>query len=240
MRELQELYNTRKQEIEKFIELIKFLQNKEMNRNDEGSDFDKFFHGEEGIRLSYQDLSNILKSNLSLMIYNLIEFTVVNLVECIYDRIERERLAYIDINDCLKKLWTATILKFNKDPNASYNTFIKKNEYIIGQIISKSTISLKARDTLPGGNFDGEAIKNTMQKHGVVIDCYSDNYRPDILKDIREKRNDLAHGAVSFVEALRDSSIKDIAKNNILVSQFLDELIKNVAEYLDNKCYKNT
>lgn len=240
MIELQELYNIRKQEIEKFIELIKFLQNKEMNRNDEGSDFDEFFHGQEGIRLSYQDLSNILKSNLSLMIYNLIEFTVTNLVECIYDRIEMENLAYIDINDCLKKLWTATILKFSKDPSANHNTFIKKSEYIIEQIISRSTITMNPRDTLPAGNLDGDTIKETMQKHGVVVDYSSDNYRPDVLRSIREKRNDLAHGSVSFVEALRDSSIEDIETKYNLVFQFLDELIKNVSDYLDNKCYKNT
>lgn len=240
MRELRELYNIRKQEIERFIEVIKFLQNKEMIRTDEGSEFDKFFHSNEGIQLSYQDFSNILKSNLSLMIYNIIEFTITNLVECIYDRIEKEELAYVDINGYLQKLWTATALKFSKDPTANHTTFIKKSEDIIEKIISRSTITFRARDTLPGGNLDGIAITETMKKHGIFVNCNSDNYRPDILKNIKDKRNDLAHGSVSFVEALRDSSIDEIAEKNFLVSQFLDELVENVAEYLDNNRYKNT
>ena len=80
MTEFLGLYNNRRSEIEKFIEVMKFLENKEMTLTDEGNLFDQFFHAEDGIMLSYQDLINIMKSNLSLMIYNLIEFSVTNLI----------------------------------------------------------------------------------------------------------------------------------------------------------------
>lgn len=78
MTEFLGLYNNRRSEIEKFIEVMKFLEIKEMTLTDEGNLFDQFFHAEDEIMLSYQDLINIMKSNLSLMIYNLIEFSVTN------------------------------------------------------------------------------------------------------------------------------------------------------------------
>ena len=91
---LREIYNCRKEEIDNFIEVIKFLECKEQEKDDDGSEFDKFFHCQNGINLSYQSLINILKSNVSLMMYNLIEFTVANLMECIYDKIKSNRRFY--------------------------------------------------------------------------------------------------------------------------------------------------
>lgn len=238
MTEFLGLYNNRRSEIEKFIEVMKFLENKEMTLTDEGNLFDQFFHAEDEIMLSYQDLVNIMKSNLSLMIYNLIEFSVTNLIECIYTKIKADELSYIEINDQLKKLWTEASLKYSKDPNANHTTFVKKSEEIIEKIISKSTITLRARDILPGGNLDGVSISETMKKHGITINQSSANYRPDILSNIKNKRNDLAHGSVSFVEALRNSSISDIETNANIVFLFLNELIENVTKYIEKKSYK--
>lgn len=235
-----EIYNTRKQEIDSFIELIKFLEIKKRNRDDEDSEFDKFFYCEDGINLTYQSFTNILKSNVSLMIYNLIEFTITNLIERIYDEIRRNRLSYTDVNEFIKNLWTTTILKSTNDPNASHSTFVKKSEYLINKIVNSSTIELKSRDTLPAGNLDGEKICDTLKKHGIGMRTSSTNYRPDILKKVREKRNDLAHGTVSFVEALRDDSISDIESNKVFITNFLEEIIDNVSQYIENEYYKTS
>lgn len=161
-----------------------------------------------------------------------------NLIECIYTKIKADELSYIEINDQLKKLWTEASLKYSKDPNANHTTFVKKSEEIIEKIISKSTITLRARDILPGGNLDGVSISETMKKHGITINQSSANYRPDILSNIKNKRNDLAHGSVSFVEALRNSSISDIETNANIVFLFLNELIENVTKYIEKKSYK--
>lgn len=75
----QDTYDDRKKEIEDFLELMEFLETKENDRVDGVSKFSEFFHSEgTGIRLTYQSLINILKSNVSLMIYNIIEYTVAN------------------------------------------------------------------------------------------------------------------------------------------------------------------
>ena len=108
----QDTYNSRKKEIENFLEFMKFLERRENQREDGKSKFADFFYSQDdGIHLTYQALINILKSNVSLMIYNIIEYTVTNLVDSIYDEIRINHLAYMDVNESIKSLWRKTILK---------------------------------------------------------------------------------------------------------------------------------
>ena len=66
----------------------------------------------------------------------------------------------------------------------------------------------------------------------------SQNYRPDILEGIKDNRNNLAHGVVSFVDAVREESITDIKKSKTIVVNFLDELIETVSLYIAEQKYK--
>ena len=132
---LKDTYESRKREINSFIELMKFLEGKKISVQENEVSFDDFFYGEESsIDLSYQELINILKSNVSLMMYNIIEYTVSGLVDCIYDEIRMQNLSYIDVNESIREVWRKNILKVTKDPGANFNTFLKRNEEIINYI----------------------------------------------------------------------------------------------------------
>ncbi|MCI8881638.1 MAG: hypothetical protein HFH43_01080 [Lachnospiraceae bacterium] len=235
----QDTYDNRKKEIENFLELMTFLEKKENQREDGESEFDKFFyHQGEGISMTYQELINILKSNVSLMLYNIIEYTVSNLIDSIYDEIRRNHLSYVDVNVSIRTLWRKTILKAANDPNANFNTFLKKNEEVIDAILQNSILELRSRNTMPAGNLDGVSIKEAFESHGVQVQTASRNYRPDILNNIKENRNNLAHGAVSFVDAVRFESIADIRRNKNVVVSFLEELIDVVSVYFEEEKYK--
>lgn len=148
------------------------------------------------------------------------------------------RLSYVDVNESIQGLWRKTILKSTSDPNANFNTFLKKNEEIITTILRNTTLEMNSRNTLPSGNLDGVSIKRTFESHGIQLQTRSRNYRPDILEGIKENRNNLAHGSVSFVDAVRSDSISDIRKNETFVVAFLEELIDTVTTYIDEKRYK--
>ena len=222
----QDTYDSRKNEIENFLELMKFLEQKENEREDGKSKFSEFFYPENGgIHLTYQALINILKSNVSLMIYNIIEYTVTNLIDSIYDEIRINHLSYIDVNDSIRSLWRKTILKSVNDPNANFSTFLKKNEEIISAILSNNELNMYAKNTLPGGNLDGNSIKETFESHGIQV---------------RTNSRNLAHGSVSFVEAMREDSIDDIKTSETLVVGFLEELIETVSTYIEEQKYKTS
>lgn len=236
---LKDTYESRKKEIGSFIELISFLERKKTNIQEDEVSFNEFFYEcGEPIGFTYQELINILKSNVSLMMYNIIEYTVSGLVDCIYDEIRMQNLPYTGVNEQIKEIWRKNVLKAAKDPGANFNTFLRKNEEIINYVLSNATLNIHARETLPVGNLDGLSIKSTFESHGVRIRTNSEYFRPDILASIKENRNNLAHGSVSFVDAVRDDSVQDFSKYYRFITLFLEELIDTVAEYLENQDYK--
>lgn len=236
-----EVYDSRKQEINNFIQLMKFLEKKQCEKNDDGNtSLEIFFHfSTDDMNFSYQDVINIFKSNFSLMLYNIIEYTVKSLLDTIYDEIKQNELSYTDVNHSIKKVWRKIILKSVNDPNSSFNTFVKKNDQIIDHILEKNTLELNSRESLPAGNLDGETIRDAFKDHGIKINNNSIFYRPDIFKNIKDKRNNLAHGTVSFIDALKDYTISDIENNTKIVLGFLDELNNHLITYLNNKEYRS-
>lgn len=235
------VYEERKKEIEDFFALLKFFEAKENSRHDGESEFAQFFHnGDRQINMTYQKLVNIMKSNVSLMIYNIIEYTITSLINNIYDEIERNKLSYCDVNDCIRKLWKKMMLKGANDANASFNTFVKKNDEIIKAILDRHIIKLEVKNSLPAGNLDAKEIKKLFTKHGIGIDQESINFKRNIniMNKIKQNRNDLGHGSVAFTEALRENTINDLEDNYSYVKKFLDELIEFVREYLKNKEYQ--
>lgn len=235
------VYEERKKELEEFFTLLKFLEAKENTRCYGESEFDKFFYSEDiQINMTYQSLINIMKANASLMIYNIIEYTITSLINIIYDEIEKHRLSYFDVNDCIRELWKKNMLKGANDPNANFNTFIKKNNDIINAILDKHILKLEAKSNMPAGNLDAIEIDRLFQKHGIYIDRKSENFKRSIriMNQIKLDRNNLGHGSVAFTEALRENTIGDLENNYIFVKKFLNELIVNIEVFLKNEKYK--
>lgn len=151
---LKSTYESRKREILKFIELMDFLENKKMYPSENEVSFEDFFYADnKRIQLSYQELINILKANVSLMIYNIVEFTVSGLIDCIYDEIKMQSLSYVDVSESIRKMWRKVVLKATKDPKANFDTFVRKNEEIIDHILSKQPLNICAKRLLACGKF---------------------------------------------------------------------------------------
>ena len=91
---------------------------------------------------------------------------------------------------------------------------------------------------MPVGNLDGNSIRETFESHGYRIQTSSVNFRPDILENIKNNRNELAHGAVSFVDAVRDESIQDFDRYTEFIIAFLEELIEGVERYIEDGKFK--
>lgn len=238
-------FRSRKEEISEYCSFLEKLQVIE-ETTEETKNFDSIFNDKtffsetiEGyVDISFQKIINIMKSNLSLMVYNLIEFTVTNLMTCIYDEIAEDQLPYEKVSEPIRALWRKSMLKGTKDPEAKYSTFIRTNEDIINAILNKKTISINVRETMPAGNLDGKEIDDVFTNHGIHIRRNSENFRPDILTDVKEHRNNLAHGSASFVDELRQKTLNDFQSNILIIENFLEELISLVEQYLANGEYK--
>ncbi|MDO4229615.1 MAG: MAE_28990/MAE_18760 family HEPN-like nuclease [Capnocytophaga sp.] len=181
------------------------------------------------------EVSKILKANMFLMLYNLIESTVNNSLEAIHNAINNEKLNFEQCIDEIKALWVE--YKHQKFEQKKSSEIIKSIYQIKSEIISIDYKKFQEKK-LNGisGNLDAKKIReNINPKYSI-----SENKRVEGKKlvEIKNKRNSLAHGEVSFSTLGQRYSIKDLEKYYKECKLFLKEYLSNVEKYIKNKKYR--
>lgn len=195
----------------------------------------------KGILTKLPDLSlvsSVIRSNVKVMIYNIIEFSVSSLIQAIYDRLDDERCSYVEVSEKLRILWHHTRMRKLSDPNASNETAERASRELLDEVITNATVHINTRQTMPGGNLDGKEILRLFDSHGVSVHTAESGYRENELKDIKERRNALAHGSISFADAGNQVTTSELAELIAHVDTFLSQLRLDVVSYLDSGEYK--
>lgn len=184
-------------------------------------------------------VSSVVRSNVKIMIYNIIEFSVTSLVQAIYDRIEGEQCGYAEVSEKLRAIWHRTRMRSRlNDPTANNNTAERVSKELLDHAVANTTLHFETRHSIAGGNLDGDKILQLFNDHGVVVHAAEGNYRANELKDIKDRRNGLAHGSVSFEEAGSQIITSELAELLSHVDSFLTQLRKDVIAYLDAGRYR--
>ncbi|MCL2527546.1 MAG: MAE_28990/MAE_18760 family HEPN-like nuclease [Defluviitaleaceae bacterium] len=196
--------------------------------------------GKEIARYKHDIFLKISKANALLMIYNLVESTVLNGMEEIYDKVQDSGATFSTVRKELQDIWFS--YKFEqvyRQPEANYVSYKSKALEIVNSIMLCEPIDLN-RDALPiSGNLDADRIFKVCNSHGI-------EYKPDKackggkrLEDVRIKRNGLAHGNLSFAECGREYSLKDLIEIKEHAYIFLSGLLNEMNKYYDNESYLN-
>lgn len=178
----------------------------------------------------------ILKSNFILMLYNLIESCIVSGIMEIYDELKQDGCSYNMVIDEIKTIWRRRQIANVYQQTASKATYEHKVKQMIEDIMNNVPITL-TRDELKtaGGNLDDTRIMKLCDSHKIryVTRCKSEK-----LQVVRQKRNDLAHGDVSFSDCARDFTLTDLhdIKDNVI--QFLQDILNGMQKYYDERGYK--
>lgn len=222
-----ETFNDRIGEISLYYEAIKSLYDSKTN-NDSGQ---KYYN---------DDFLKILKSNALIMIYNLVESTIMGGIIEIYDDLQQHGITYNQVRREIQDIWF--VFKFNQvyDKNAHYNSYREKAGEIISSIINGETLVLDRKATNISGNLDADKIRHVCEEHGIsysINPCCRGGF---VLNDVKEKRNNLAHGTISFVECGRDYSIEDLEKTKEETILFLRSILDGMKDYYDNQRYLKT
>lgn len=174
-------------------------------------------------------LNKILKSNLLLMLYNLVESTMSNAVEEIHNSIHVTSTSFNSLKKEIRKILIG-YLKSYLNPS----DFVDSISDISVDIIKKCFIKQK----IFSGNIDGKKIRELSAEYGFNSTTdYSKTKNGNCLLDIKGKRNDLAHGVFSFTEVGKDYSIMDLEKMKDETINYLSEILTNIETYLTNKEY---
>jgi len=175
------------------------------------------------------DLFKILKSNLLIMLYNLIESSISNAIEEIHNNIHSNTISFNLLKEKIKSL----IIKNTKGVNP--DTFVSKINDIAIDIV-KHTFNKKE---LFNGNVDRNEINDLGTKYGFNSNTdYNKTKHGDYLITIKNKRNDLAHGIFSFTEVGKEYTIQDLDDMKSTTICYISEILDNIESYLMNKEYR--
>ena len=177
----------------------------------------------------------ILKSNFLLMLYNIVEACTISGFLEIYDMLKSEACTYIDVIDEISAIWVHTQIEQIYGPTTLQSTYEARVQRIINNITEKNPIEL-TRDSLKvSGNLDAKKIKFLCDKHGIR---YKIKGNGESLYLVKEKRNSLGHGDVSFTECARDITISDLDTIKDEVLSFLRDILDGMQDYCENKGYR--
>ncbi len=182
-------------------------------------------------------LIKIMKSNLLLMLYNLVEACVVSGMMEIYEELKYDKCSYNSVIKEIQNLWAKCQINEIYGPTTNRSAYEKRVQQIIQNITSGSIISL-SRDALGiSGNLNAKKIKEICDSHGIKCKLKTSG---ESLERVKLERNKLAHGDVSFSVCTKELSLCDLKTIKDEVFLFIDGILNGMKDYYDGKKYRQS
>lgn len=196
----------------------------------------RFNINEDTIQVS-ETVHQVLKSNLFLLLYNLIESSFKNALEKICIDITTDRLIYKDVIPQIKQLWVNREYK-NFGDKCSIPRDTSKSEFLVNKIDSISTevVSIAFKNNL-SGNVTPKVIKEAIGNYGLNTEKVLDDTEHPIYI-IKERRNNLAHGNESFSECGRSYTLERLQEIKDESIDYMQFILEHIRDFTENKKYK--
>lgn len=176
----------------------------------------------------------ILKANFILMLYNMIESTARTALVVIYEKIYNDSLTFEQCRTEIKELLISEIRRhLVKDSKVFKNAHETATPFFmcVYKVISD-------KKDFFSGNVDGRQIKKAFKQFGLTLDREGKEYKFPKSKNIKEIRNQLAHGEVSFNELGRNIEPTDLVDYYNQVNNMLKRLLEEVEDFVEGKKYR--
>lgn len=222
-RELRILFQERRQEVDHYLGLLEIVENAT-----------KPF-GNRTVPNVDQDHLKILRSHMYLHLYNLVEATMS---WCLAAAAEapRKRKSWRPrhlIPEMLSELVKYSIGGSTNHDKIAVNATTLTQKVINGEPMQMFDFVIQKR----AGNWNQTRIRNTASALGVHIslspttrkNMFSSNYVDRIWK----RRNELAHGDLSFAQAGADTSLTDLKDFCHWTATYLSEILESYCRYVD-------
>lgn len=215
-------YTKRASDIEETYLLINFIANVEPHRNQPIRNTD------DGRELFVsQEMQCAFKAQFLMILYNIVESTVCDCLNFFYDSIADDELTFAELSDEMRAMWKE-YLKRTSNPN-----FQKSDTELMDMTIRFESLAINI-----SGSLDMRKIIDVFSKHGCRLEEINrDKYSNSFLV-VKNKRNNLAHGNISFSECGSNYMISDLKKFKEDILIVLQELVNQAKEYISNKRYK--
>ena len=213
-------FKKRKEDVEEVYKLLTFILSIETHRNIP-------LQYNKDIFILTQDMQCILKAQFLIVLYNMVESTVYDCLNIIYETILDEKLVYAELSTEMKKMWRS-YLNRNNLPDKNKTDLELENMPIYFKNLAINI----------SGSLDFKKIKEIFEQHGCILDLSKRDLIGASLLIVKNKRNFLAHGNISFSACGSNYLLSDLKKIQEHVIICLEDVVDKTNDYLLNKKYR--
>jgi hypothetical protein len=231
--ELTEFFNERFSEIDAYLELLQEIETAAQSGAPR-------IHGAATVISASQQ--KILYSSVYLQLYNLVEATISQCIAAVSEAAAGTTATWRaeDLNDQLRKEWVRAIARTHIILNPEHR--LEKALDLCKHLIDRLPVGNLDIEKGGGGNWDDEAIEKISARVGCALTISQATrtavkrpMRDDLgaMKLVRDRRNGLAHGKISFVDCAEGIAMVELRGVATATGAYLREAISSYAQYID-------
>lgn len=218
---LDKKFEIRNSDIQETTQLLEFLISIETHKNSPLID-----NTTGNTLIVSQEMQCAFKAEFLILLYNIVESTVCDCLNSIYDAIIDEDLEYKDVTAEMQHLWRSHLKKANH-PDAEKDDAILANMKIRFEELAISI----------SGSLDFRKIVDVFKKHGCQLDVSKRDKLGGSFLVVKTKRNHLAHGNVSFSECGSGYILSDLLKYKDDILEYLEVVVSSSKDFVTNRNY---
>lgn len=226
----EETYNSRCHEIERFFEMLQFMRDNRDSRlcGEDSSDVSSLNTYVVG-----RDLEKTLRASAYLMMYNLVEATMTNAIDAIHQHIADEQVGFDELKEDVRRIAIKGLRKAvsSETPSVLFDAATPISSALIWLGFDKKDLF--------SGNLDGRLIKDKAKEYGFQLANHDKTASRDgaRLLNVKTKRNELAHGGISFEDCGQETSVDEIVAIFDEIKIFMKAVLDGVSDYLSDRSY---
>jgi hypothetical protein len=233
MDELTKEMRVRAQDTRSYLKMLKFIEEKQASL--------VAHNKSESLHIDTR-LFQTMKANVFLHLYNLVESTVNACLRRVGEQIRDDKLSYERISNPWRDAWVKHVIKGEQPlgQKSRLECVIK----LCDQVLNSTIVDFRPQNN--SGNLDDKIIEDVAEEYGVNL-----NIRKVIRKSIkrfildekgfleivRQSRNDLAHGLISFAECGKNWATTDLEKWIDTTAHYLEDVINSFGTHIVEKGY---
>lgn len=176
-----------------------------------------------------------LKGASYLLLYNLVESSMRNAVQGILDEITEKRVSYVNLRPEIRR---TLIKRFARAGGKAAEKALTSSSKF-GHFTSDAIALAFAPGELFSGNVDAQRVRGVAAEYGFpsVPEASDAAAYGRHLLDVKQLRNDLAHGVKSFTEVGRSAEMENLAQAKDQTKALMDAVLTAVDVFISGKGY---
>jgi hypothetical protein len=234
---LMQAFDERVKEIEAYLDLLNGLD-RDLNRKSRSSKGPPML-GATAVGTLHQ---KILYSAVYLQLYNLVESTITKCVNAISEAAASKGGPWCahDLSEELRREWVRHIARTHQ-PDITNDNRLKCALNLTTHLIQTRPIDQWEFDRTRAGRWDDKEIESISERLGVVLQIKKQVLQ-DIKRPVRDEkgplalvkdlRNNLAHGLISFAECGDGVTVNDLRQVKLKTERYMRDVVWSYERYL--------